>query len=94
LSAFERSQDTFRITTDVAAMDLGAIHAYLTRSYWSEGISKELVAKAMAGSLCFGLLDGRRQVGFARVITDRATTPICATSTCSRSIRAAGSARG
>ena len=73
MSAFERSQDTFRITTDVAAMDLGAIHAYLTRSYWSEGISKELVAKAMAGSLCFGLLDGRRQVGFARVITDRAT---------------------
>ena len=73
MSAFERSQDTFRITTDVAAMDLDAIHAYLTRSYWSEGISKELVAKAMAGSLCFGLLDGRRQVGFARVITDRAT---------------------
>jgi len=73
VSAFERSQDTFRITTDVAAMDLDAIHAYLTRSYWSEGISKELVAKAMAGSLCFGLLDGRRQVGFARVITDRAT---------------------
>ena len=73
LSAFERSQDTFRITTDVAAMDLDAVHAYLTRSYWSEGISKELVARAMTGSLCFGLLDGRRHVGFARVITDRAT---------------------
>jgi GNAT superfamily N-acetyltransferase len=65
--------DTFRITTDVASMDLDAIHAYLTRSYWSEGISKELVARAMAGSLCFGLLDGGRQIGFARVITDGAT---------------------
>ena len=65
--------DTFRITTDVASMDLDAIHAYLTRSYWSEGISKELVARAMAGSLCFGLLDAGRQIGFARVITDRAT---------------------
>jgi GNAT superfamily N-acetyltransferase len=73
VSAFERRRDTFRITTDVAAMDVGAIHAYLTRSYWSEGISKTLVEKAVAGSLCFGLLDGARQVGFARVITDRAT---------------------
>ena len=73
MSAFERSRDTFRITTDVGSMDLDAIHAYLTRSYWSEGISKELVSRAIAGSLCFGLLDGRRQVGFARVVTDRAT---------------------
>ena len=73
MSAFERSRDTFRITTDVASMDLDAIHAYLTRSYWSEGISKELVSKAMAGSLCFGLFHAGRQVGFARVVTDRAT---------------------
>ena len=85
MSAFERSREIYRITTDVGAMDLDAIHAYLTRSYWSEGISKELVARSMAGSLCFGLLDGarscgssdpparERQVGFARVITDRAT---------------------
>jgi GNAT superfamily N-acetyltransferase len=73
VSAFERSRDTFRITTDAASMDLDAIHAYLTRSYWCEGISRELVSRAMAGSLCFGLLDGRRQVGFARVVTDRAT---------------------
>jgi GNAT superfamily N-acetyltransferase len=61
------------MTTDAAAMDLEAIHAYLTRSYWSEGIPKDLVARAMAGSLCFGLLDGARQIGFARVITDKAT---------------------
>lgn len=70
---FDRSRETFRITTNVAAMDLDAIHAYLTRSYWSEGISKDLVARAMAGSLCFGLLEGERQIGFARVITDKAT---------------------
>jgi len=84
VGAFERSRDAFHITTDTAAMDLDAIHAYLTRSYWSEGISKDLIARAMAGSLCFGLLEGgrsrgsdlptrERQVGFARVITDRAT---------------------
>ena len=85
MSAFERSQGTFRITTDVAAMDLDAIHAYLTRSYWSEGIPRDVVARAMAGSLCFGLLESvgssgssdpptrERQIGFARVVTDRAT---------------------
>ena len=73
MSAFERSRGAFRLTTDAASMDLDAIHAYLTRSYWSEGISKELVSRAMAGSLCFGLFDGGRQVGFARVVTDRAT---------------------
>lgn len=73
MNAFERSRATFRITTDVEAMNLDAIHAYLTRSYWAEGISKDLVARSMAGSLCFGLLDGGRQIGFARVITDRAT---------------------
>ena len=73
MSAFERSRDTFRITTDPASMDVDAIHAYLTRSYWAEGISKDLVARAMAGSLCFGLLDAGRQVGFARVIGDKAT---------------------
>ena len=72
-AVFDRTRDGFRITTDVAAMDVDAIHAYLTRSYWSEGISKELVARAMAGSLCFGLLDDGRQIGFARVVTDKAT---------------------
>ena len=73
MSAFEKSRDQFRITTDVEQMDIDAIHAYLTRSYWAEGISKALMARAMAGSLCFGLFDGTRQIGFARVITDRAT---------------------
>ena len=73
MSAFERSKDQFRVTTDVEQMDIDAIHAYLTRSYWAEGISKALMARAMAGSLCFGLFDAARQIGFARVITDRAT---------------------
>jgi ribosomal protein S18 acetylase RimI-like enzyme len=73
VSAFERDRDSFRITTDPAAMDMDAVHAYLARSYWAEGIPKDLLVRAMAGSLCFGLLDGSRQIGFARVVTDRAT---------------------
>jgi GNAT superfamily N-acetyltransferase len=73
MSAVERRRGKFSITTDTAAMNLDAIHAYLSRSYWSEGIPKDLVRKAMEGSLCFALLDGAQQIGFARVITDRAT---------------------
>ncbi|HET8985478.1 MAG TPA: GNAT family N-acetyltransferase [Trueperaceae bacterium] len=63
----------YRISTDQSEMDVAAIHAYLTRSYWAEGISRELVERSIRGSLCFGLFTGPEQVGFARAITDRAT---------------------
>lgn len=61
------------ITTDPQKLDVDAIHAYLTRSFWAEGIPKATVTKAVANSLCFGLFDGSAQVGLARVVTDRAT---------------------
>jgi GNAT superfamily N-acetyltransferase len=61
------------ITTDPQKLDLDAIHAFLSRSFWAEGIPKEIVAKSIANSLCFGLFDNAEQVGFARVVTDRAT---------------------
>lgn len=73
MSAFERRRGEFTITTDVARIDVDAVHAYLTRSYWAEGIPRATVAKSIENSLCFSLLDGDRQIGFARVITDRAT---------------------
>ena len=63
----------YSITTDPQKIDLGAVHAYLSRSFWAEGISKDIVARSLANSLCFGLFDGDVQVGLARVVTDRAT---------------------
>ena len=63
----------YEISTDSGRVDVEAVHAYLTRSYWAEGISRELVAKAIANSLCFSLFDRGAQIGFARVVTDRAT---------------------
>jgi len=62
------------ISFDTAALQLDAIHAYLTRSYWSPGIPRETVARAIAGSLCVGAYAEGAQIGFARVISDRATT--------------------
>jgi len=69
----EARQDSFLISTDPGRIDLQAVHAYLTRSYWSEGVPIEVVERSIRGSLCFGLYDDARQIGFARVITDAAT---------------------
>ena len=64
----------YEISTDAARLDLQAIHAYLTRSYWSPGIPREVVERAAANSLCFGLYHAEQeQVGYARVVTDRAS---------------------
>ena len=64
-------KDGYAITTE--AVDVDAVHAYLTQSYWSPGIPREVVARAVKGSLCFSLFQGEAQVGFARLVTDRAT---------------------
>lgn len=69
----DQTKGRYRITTDPRKLDVDAIHAFLSRSFWAEGIPKGTVAKAIANSLCFGLFDGDDQVGFARVVTDRAT---------------------
>lgn len=63
----------YSISTEPRRLDPAAIHAYLTRSYWAEGISLETVTRSLGGSLCFGLYDGDRQIGLARVVTDGAT---------------------
>lgn len=63
----------FMISDDPARLDPVAIHDYLSRSYWAEAIPLETVRRSLAGSLCFGVYRGGRQVGFARVVTDRAT---------------------
>jgi GNAT superfamily N-acetyltransferase len=68
---FERGE--YVVSTDPARFDLDAIHAYLVRCYWSEGIPRATVERAVANSLCFALLHGKEQVGFARVVTDSAT---------------------
>jgi GNAT superfamily N-acetyltransferase len=70
---FEHHRDGFTVSTDSARLDLDAIHAFLAISYWAEGIPREILERALRGSLCFGLYEGGRQVGLARVITDAAT---------------------
>ena len=64
----------YAISTDAAKLDREYIHRFLTGSYWAEGISRAIVDKAIDHALNFGLYDpAGKQVGFARVVTDRAT---------------------
>ena len=67
---FEVRQGDHRITTAAAELDLDVIHSFLTASYWSPGIDRDSVIRAIRHSLAFGLFDGDRQIGFARVVTD------------------------
>jgi len=62
------------ISTAAADIDLDVVHDFLSReSYWCRGVPRAVVEKGIANSLCFSArLDGRF-VGFARVVTDRAT---------------------
>ena len=64
---------TFTVTTDQTCFDLDAIHACIASSYWAKDIPFETLERAIRNSLAFGVFDGAEQVGFARVVTDRAT---------------------
>ena len=70
----EWQQGEFRITTDPAAISVATVHRFLSvDAYWSKGIPRETLERSFAGSICFSMLTGVKQVGFARVISDRAT---------------------
>ena len=66
--------DGYLISDDPARLDITAIHAYLTRSYWSTGVPRETVEHAVRNSLGIGLYTAAgEQVGMVRVVTDYAT---------------------
>jgi len=76
------SSSEYLISTDPTKLDLDLIHKFLSEySYWARGIPRDVLARSIANSLCFGvyavgntmLNADWRQVGFARVTTDRAT---------------------
>jgi len=67
------SHNEYTITDEHAALDMALIHDYLRGSYWAKGIPREIVTRAVENSLCFGLFHNGKQIGFGRVVTDRAT---------------------
>jgi GNAT superfamily N-acetyltransferase len=69
----EYRRGEFSISTDRERLSLNVVHGFLTSCYWAKGISREVVARSMAHSLCFGIYEGCAQVGFVRVVSDFAT---------------------
>ena len=64
----------YEIDTDKRRLDLASIHRFLLKeSYWAKTRTLEQTLTAVENSLCFGVYRGREQVGFARVVTDKAT---------------------
>ncbi|MGB0176722.1 MAG: GNAT family N-acetyltransferase [Owenweeksia sp.] len=60
------------ISKDKDKLDIPFIHAFLTQSYWAEGRTVEEVKTTIENSVCYGLYKAERQIGFARVLTDKA----------------------
>lgn len=70
----ETRQDAYIISSDPALLQLNVIHRYLSEdSYWAKNIPFDIVRRSVDNSLCFGVYHEGIQVGFARIITDRAT---------------------
>ncbi|MEU7046077.1 GNAT family N-acetyltransferase [Streptomyces varsoviensis] len=68
--------DDYEISSDPARLDAALVHHWLsTDAHWALGRSRDKQDRAIAGSLNFGAYDraSGAQVGYARVVTDRAT---------------------
>ena len=67
-------KDEFCISTDKTKLDVDSIHGFLsTKAYWCLNIPKDTVQKAIQNSRCFGVYQNKKQIGFARVISDFST---------------------
>lgn len=66
----EVHRDRFTISTDPARLDIDAIVDMLRRAYWAVGRPRERTERAFRNSLVFGVYEGDKQIGVARVVTD------------------------
>jgi GNAT superfamily N-acetyltransferase len=74
MSIVEHRRGAYSISTDPGRIDLDVVYEFLTNCYWAKGIPRDVVARSIEHSLCFGIYHGSEgQVGFARVISDFAT---------------------
>jgi len=74
MNVYAVKKDEFRISTDASLLNVDMIHEYLSKeSYWAANIPRDLVERSIQHSLCFGIYFQQQQIGFARLVTDRAT---------------------
>lgn len=69
-----KSDPPVEFSFDPTRLDLDVVHRFLsTEAYWSPDVPRAIVERAIANSLCIGAYRNARQIGFARLTTDRAT---------------------
>ena len=74
MTTFTIQEGNYSISTDQKKLDLEMLHDFLSnKAYWSRGLPEEVMIRSIEQSLCFGLYQSEKQVGFARIITDYAT---------------------
>jgi N-acetylglutamate synthase-like GNAT family acetyltransferase len=69
----EYQKNDLIISTDQSKLDFNFIHNHLNKTYWAKGIPMEIVKKSVENSIAYGVYQQEKQIGFARLITDKAT---------------------
>lgn len=69
----EQRRGGLLLSTDRSRIDVDAVLDMLRRSHWGGSITRDVLERAIPNSVCVGIYDGGRQLGFARAITDLAT---------------------
>jgi GNAT superfamily N-acetyltransferase len=74
-----RSVNGYEVSTDQDRLDVDLVFRFLSEeSYWSPGVPRAVVERSIENSMCFGVYRGEDQVGFARIVTDKATFALVA----------------
>ena len=68
----QSKRENLLISTDPTLLDHDAIAEMLDRSYWAQGRPRTCLERALENSLVFGIYDGPRMIGLARVVSDYA----------------------
>ncbi|WP_416148619.1 GNAT family N-acetyltransferase [Salipaludibacillus sp. HK11] len=66
------NKGNFMVSDDISLIDLDTVFYLLSNTYWAADRKKEIIEKSMKNSISFGLYDNQKQIGFARVVTDKA----------------------
>ena len=74
MSPIRWNKNDYFISTDISLLDMDYTHHYLChQSYWAKDVPIDVVKRSIENSVCFGVFENNRQIGFGRVITDKAT---------------------
>jgi GNAT superfamily N-acetyltransferase len=69
----EQSRNGLTLSTDRTRIDVDRVLELLHASHWAGAVTREVLVRSIDNSVCVGVYEGARQLGFARAVTDLAT---------------------